>query len=134
MVDNVAYEVQTEPSLQPLTGETLSPGSNIEDEARLDIAARGFWQRGEMAFFDVRVFNPFAKSHLNLKLETVFKSNESQKKREYNDRVIKIEHGSFTPIVASACIRGIWKRDREIHIYTYNKNCRKTKDTIVCSC
>ena len=84
IVDGVAYDVHTEPPLQPLTGEALPTSANREDEARLDIAARGFWQKGEMAFFDVRVFNPFAKTHLDLKLETVFKQNEASKKRESN--------------------------------------------------
>ncbi|MCH2416854.1 MAG: hypothetical protein MK195_08855 [Acidimicrobiales bacterium] len=102
MVDGVAYDVHIEPPLQPLSGEDLPRSANKEDEARLDIAARGFWQRGEMAFFDVRVFNPFAKTHLNSKLETVFTRNEASKKSEYNERVIKIEHGTFTPIVLSA--------------------------------
>ena len=55
-----------------------------------------------MAFFDVRVFNPFAKTHLNSSLENAFKSNEAEKKNKYNDRVIRVEHGSFTPIVTSA--------------------------------
>ena len=68
----------------------------------MDVAARGFWQQGEMAFFDIRVFNPFAKSHLNVSLETAFKNNERTKKNAYNNRVIRIEHGSFTPIVLSA--------------------------------
>ena len=36
------------------------------------ISARGFWQRGDKAFFDVRIFNPFAKSHLPVKLKTLF--------------------------------------------------------------
>ena len=101
IVNEVAYDVQTEPALQPLTGENLD-SSNDDEEARLDIAARGFWQRGEKAFFDVRVFNPFAKTHLSTKLSTVFNQNESAKKREYNDRVIRIEHGTFTPLVTSA--------------------------------
>ena len=48
------------------------------------------------------MFNPFAKTHLSKKLENVFREQEATKKREYNDRVIKIEHGSFTPIVTSA--------------------------------
>lgn len=62
-----------------------------------------------MAFFDVRVFNPFAKSHMSSKLETVFKANEASKKRQYNQRVIQVEHGSFTPIVLSA-FGGLEKR------------------------
>ena len=55
-----------------------------------------------MAFFDVRIFNPFAKSHLKSNLETVFKHNERVKKKAYNERVIQIEHGSFTSIILSA--------------------------------
>ena len=102
LVDEVAHDVRIEPDLQALSGETLRATANHEDEARLDIAARGFWQRGEMAFFDVRVFNPYAKSHMNQKLETVFKKNETEKKTKYNQRVIDIEHGSFTPVVTSA--------------------------------
>ena len=100
--NGVANGVGTEPGLQPLTGEELQPGSNLENEARLDIAARGFWQECEMAFFDVRVFNPFAKSHLRNTLDSVSRKNEKEKKDEYNDRVIQVEHGTFTPIVVSA--------------------------------
>ena len=55
-----------------------------------------------MALFDVRVFNPFAKTHLKSSLEFVFKDNETKKKNEYNERVIRVEHASFTPIVVSA--------------------------------
>ena len=102
LMSDVASEVHTEPSLQPLTGETVQSGTNIDKQARTDIAARGYWQDCEMAFFDVRVFNPFAKSHLSSNLETVFKSNETAKKKEYNDRVIQVEHGSFTPVVMSS--------------------------------
>ena len=64
----------------------------------MDNSARGFWQRGDKAFFDVRIFNPFAKSHLPVKLKTLFAAQESAKKRDYNERVIRVEHGSFTPI------------------------------------
>jgi len=109
MVDDIAFDVHVEPHLQQVTGEDLPPTANTENEARLDVAARGFWQRGEMAFFDVRVFNPFAKSHMSSKLETVFNANEASKKRQYNQRVIQVEHGSFTPIVLSA-FGGLEKR------------------------
>ena len=102
ILNDVAHGVQTEPHLQQLTGEVLPEGSNRDEGARLDIVARGFWQECEMAFFDVRIFNPFAKSHLRSSLETVFKHNETLKKNEYNERVIQVEHGSFTPIVLSA--------------------------------
>ena len=102
LINDVANDVRIEPSLQPLTGEILNRGANRENDARLDVAARGFWQRCEMAFFDIRVFNPFAKSHLKKSLESVFRSNEASKKREYNNRIIQIEHGTFTPVVMSS--------------------------------
>ena len=57
--------------------------------------------RGQRAFFDLRVFNPFAKSHLNQKLDTAFSSNKNEKKRHYNQRIIEVEHGSFSPLVFS---------------------------------
>ena len=57
-----------------------------------------------MAFFDIRVFNPFAKSYMNTNqtLEAVFRKQENDKKKSYNQRVIQVEHGSFTPIVVSS--------------------------------
>ena len=66
-----------------------------------------------MAFFDVRIFNPFAKTHLDQKLDTVFKNQEALKKAAYNERVIRVEHGSFTPVVISA-FGGFWARDRKV--------------------
>ena len=102
IIDEVAYDVRIEPPLEPLTGEELPRNASREDEARLDIAARGFWQPSAMAFFDVRVFNPFAKTHLKTTLDAAFDSQEQQKKTKYNQRVIQVEHGSFTPIVMSA--------------------------------
>lgn len=40
----VCQNVQTEPKLQPFTGETLQPRSAIRDDlAQPDIKADGFW-------------------------------------------------------------------------------------------
>ena len=94
--------MRIEPPLEPLTGEELPKTANKEQEARLDIAARGFWQESAMAFFDVRVFNPFAKTHSKKTLDAAFDFHENYKKTKYNKRVINIEHGSFTPVVLSA--------------------------------
>ena len=101
-LNQVAYDVRIEPQLQPLTGEVIDQRGNLDDEARTDIAARGFWAKGEMAHFDVKVFNPYAKSYLGSSLDALFKQNESAKKREYGERIVRIEHGSFTPVVLSA--------------------------------
>ena len=64
------HDFEVDLYLQTLIGEVLTSSTISSDEACLDIVARGFWQRGQRAFFDVRVFNPFAKSHINQKLDT----------------------------------------------------------------
>ena len=94
-------DVRIEPPLQPLTGESL-PKSNTSDEARLDISARGFWESYQLAFLDIRVFNPKAKRYANQKTEKAYEVNEKEKKRQYNERIIQLEHGTFTPLVFSA--------------------------------
>ena len=98
-INDVAYDVSTEPALFPLTGEELSRSTNSSDEARVDIAAMGFWQRCEKAFFDVRVLNSYASTHRRQTLNSSFNANEREKKRQYNQRIIEVEHGSFTPVV-----------------------------------
>ena len=50
-----------------------------------------------MIFFDVRVFNPNAR-----KLSKTYQLNEKEKKRFYNERVMQIEHDTFTPLVMFA--------------------------------
>ena len=50
----------------------------------------------------LREFNPFAPSHLKRNLQKVFAGYEKEKRKQYNSRVIEVEHGSFTPLVFSA--------------------------------
>ena len=54
MLRMVCNDVEVEPVLQEVTGETLNHGVNKVPDARLDIHARGFWERQRSAF-DVRV-------------------------------------------------------------------------------
>ena len=56
----------------------------------------------EMAFFDIKVFNPLAKTYMSQSLEAAFKTNENNKKRSYNNRIIQVEKGTFTPVVLSS--------------------------------
>ena len=52
----------------------------------------------ECAFFDVRVFNHFAPSCRNTRLDLCYRRNELEKWRAYDERV---EHGTFSPLVLS---------------------------------
>ena len=41
--------------------------------------------------------------HTNARaLGSSFNANEREKKRHYNQRIVQVEHGSFTPVVFSA--------------------------------
>ena len=62
MLSMVCNDVEIEPVLHELTGESLPSGANRAPDARLDIHARGFWERQRSAFFDVRVYHPNADS------------------------------------------------------------------------
>jgi hypothetical protein len=64
--------------------------------------AEGFWGRNrQLAFFGVRVFNPFAPSYLNTSLSQWYRRNELEKRRAYDERIREVEHGSFSPLVFS---------------------------------
>ena len=92
-----------EPTLQQLTGESLhEKTANVTEEARVDIAARGFWISGQRAFFDIRVLNPMAQRHGSQELTKAYNINEREKERQYNERILEVEHCLFTPLVMTA--------------------------------
>lgn len=101
LLSTVCKDVEIEPPLQQITGEILNNGANTSQDARLDILARGFWERQKSAYFDVRVFHPYADSYREKTSEQVFKQHENEKKRKYASRVLEIEQGSFTPLIFS---------------------------------
>jgi len=83
---------------QSLTGESLHYRSAIKDD--LDIASCGFWEISHQhAYFDVRVFNPYAPSYRSATLSSCFHHNELQKKRANEQRVCDVEMGCFWPLV-----------------------------------
>ena len=55
LLSTVCNDVEVEPVLQKVTGEILNDSANKAPDARLDIHARGFWEKQSSAFFDVRV-------------------------------------------------------------------------------
>ena len=102
-MSEVLSNVTTEPHLQPLSGERFYLASQIcNDAARVDIAADGFWTSFSRAFFDVRVFNPYARSNAQLSPAAAYRRHEREKSRAYEQRICEIEHGSFTPLIFSA--------------------------------
>ena len=65
----------------------------------MDIKAGGFWARGVTAFFDVRVTHVNSKCYQSKPTSELFEEQEEEKKRKYQQRVLDVEMGSFTPLV-----------------------------------
>ena len=63
------------------------------------LKAGGFWSWGVTAFFDARVTHVHSKCNQGKASSTIFKEQEVQKKRKYQQRVLDVEMGSFTPLV-----------------------------------
>ena len=74
-MSDVCHNVGVEPPLQSLSGEVISyKTANVEDGTHLDIKAQGFWGGDRMsAFFDVQVFNPFARTYHNQPLAASYR-------------------------------------------------------------
>ena len=86
-MDDVCHDVQIEPKLQSLDGEIFSSNSTTtDDDARLDIKANGLWgSRFNSTFFDVKIFNPHAKSCPKT-IKDAYKYHESIKRNKYEER------------------------------------------------
>ncbi|CAH3151264.1 unnamed protein product [Porites lobata] len=84
----ICNNVEIEPRLQPLDNERFHLRSAVtSSEAKLDIKAGGFWARGVTAFFDVRVTHVNSKCYQSKPTSEVFKEQEEEKKRKYQQRV-----------------------------------------------
>ena len=98
LLSKVCNNVQSEPHLIPLNGERFNlKSTTTNQDARLDIKAGGFWQRGVTAFFDVRVSHVNSKCNQSKTNQMIFKEQEQEKKRKYQQRILEVEMGSFTP-------------------------------------
>ena len=90
MLSEECQDIEIEPQRQPLTGENMSlQSANTKDIARLDVKARGFYRQDQCAFFDIRVAHVNARSNRALSTDQILRRAESEKKRSYNQRVIK---------------------------------------------
>ena len=80
LLEMVCSDVQIQPSIQPVTGETLNRGANKENGARLDVHCEGVMGKTEIRLFDVRVCHPNADSHREMTPQQIYKQ-QKQKRR-----------------------------------------------------
>ena len=102
MMSEVWSNVLTKPNLQPLYGKAVRFWTaNFDSNARFEIAVNGFWGgRFEHSFFDVIVFNPVAPS--NHPIKSGYRRHEKEKRRQYEQRVLEVEHVHFTLLIFTA--------------------------------
>ena len=104
LLTEVCPNVRIEPTPQPLTGESFPLRSTyVEEGARLDdIRAQDFLDSGKSStFFNVRVFNSQAPSNNKSSTSACYRRHEKEKRREYERRILEVEHRPFTPLVLS---------------------------------
>ena len=125
LLRKICNDVETEPRLQPLEGEGVNGLAG--DDARPDIRARSAWRNAQNAFFDVCITNTDCASQRHLSDEQILRIHENDKKRSYNDRIMNIEHGTFTPLVYTVN-GGAGPEAERLHKHLADKISQKTGD------
>jgi hypothetical protein len=100
LLRQVCKDVKVEPELMPI-GVTGTESTNKADKARPDVSAVGVWSAMERTFVDVRVIHLNSPSYSNTSPAQLYKEHEQAKKREYNDRIMHVEKGTFSPLIFS---------------------------------
>ena len=100
LMREVCTDVKIEPQLIPLANDQIVNGNTAEN-ARLDVSGNGVWGPMEKTFLDIRVMHPNCPTYINRDISQVYETHEKEKKRAYNERVIQVEKGTFTPMVFS---------------------------------
>ena len=75
--------------------------SSNSNEARVDIRNRDFWEQGQEAFFDLKVFHPNTCHYRNKSLQECHVMYAQEKRRAYNKKILQVDHDKYTPLVFS---------------------------------
>jgi hypothetical protein len=108
LISGYNHGVKKEPLLGELSEleakelQALYKTSKLNDRPRGDLSIMGFLREGQRAFFDVRVWNHLAMTHLKNTTEQNHHHHERVKDREYKERIEECENGSFTPLIFSS--------------------------------
>ena len=113
LMKEVCHDVQIEPELLPIARDGPPRRGITAEKARLDVAGVGVWGAYEKTYLDIRIMHPNSPTYVNKPIQDVYALHEQEKKRNYNERVLQVERGSFTPIVGSTF--GGWGKEAERH-------------------
>ena len=76
-------------------------GVQTWQKARLDVSAVGVWSSMERTFLHVRVMHPNSPSYEDKTPDQIYRQHEREKKRTFNDRILQVDKGSFSPLISS---------------------------------
>ena len=111
LMKEVCHDVQLEPALIPVEEDNIY---DVEDDRkRPDVAGVGVWGPYEKTFLDIMITHPNCPSYANKPIDQVYSNHERVKKRKYNERIVHVEKGSFTPIIGSTF--GGWGTEANRH-------------------
>lgn len=99
LMREVCRDVKIEHELLPIGQQDMSGIKS--DKARLDVSGVGVWGSHERTFLDIKVFHPNCSSYIDNEIEQNYVNHENIKKKAYRERVLNVEHGSFTPVIFS---------------------------------
>ena len=106
LIEKVCHAVEIEPHLEPVPENMIfNRTTNRGDDARADIRARSFWRPGQNSFFDICVTNTESNSYNKRAVLFILRSKENSKKNQYNQRIMNVDHGTFTPLLFS--VKGV---------------------------
>jgi hypothetical protein len=96
-------DTELEPPLLPVEDERIeSKQAKLMDGALSDVPVRDIWGNKQNAFFEFRVFTPFASSYSHMTPEECYSRFENTRSAECEQRINKVDCGSFTPMVMSS--------------------------------
>ena len=100
----VMAKTQIEPQLHPLEPNDSFHyrSANVQPDARSDILVEGLFGALQPTYIDVRIVHRQSATNQPLQLDRVLSTAEDAKKREYAERIQRVEGGSFVPFVATS--------------------------------
>ena len=101
LMNEVCHDVEIEPKLQPLQGESfVNNSTTTKNDAQFDIEANRLWgsRFSRVFFLVVKIFNPQAKTSRKLNKDS-FKYHETLKKSKYQQRILNVEQSRFCPLI-----------------------------------
>ena len=86
-----------------------------------------FGKGGQNAFIDVRVTNPGAATKAQTSIEKILEKHKREKMRAYNEKIMNVEQGNFTPLVLTI-LGGMDQENEKYHKYLADKIATKIED------